>query len=147
METDREERGHNLRAQRLPGWESAGSVAGSGCRPRIAEVDGGEASISRSANGIVQPSFLASASTFAASWAISLVNGCIGIAAKTVSESLAHFRACSGLSAMQAVLQFDHGNGREHEFGFSVLTFECRQQLAYRSGVTLGADQDAGVQD
>jgi len=25
-----------------------------------------------------------------------------------------------GLSAMQAVLQFDHGNGREHDLGFSV---------------------------
>lgn len=52
-----------------------------------------------------------------------------------------------GLSAMQAVFQFDHGNGREHDFGLAVLTFECRQQFAYRSGVTLGGDQHPGVED
>src|SRR5579864_2512986 len=35
------------------------------------------------------------------------------------------------LGAMQAVLEFDHGNGREHDFGFSVLVFKCGQQLTH----------------
>ena len=48
---------------------------------------------------------------------------------------------------MQAVFQFDHGNGREHDFRLAVLTFECRQQFAYRSGVTLGGYQHPGVED
>jgi hypothetical protein len=36
---------------------------------------------------------------------------------------------------MQAVLQFDHGNAREHDLGFSVLGFERGQLtgLASRS--------------
>ena len=52
-----------------------------------------------------------------------------------------------GLGAMQAVFQFDHGNGRERDFGLAVLAFECCQQFAYRSGVTLAGDQYPGVQD
>ena len=45
-----------FRAEERPGWESAGSVAGSGCRPR-SRSEGRSAPISRSANGIVLPSF------------------------------------------------------------------------------------------
>jgi hypothetical protein len=48
---------------------------------------------------------------------------------------------------MQAMLQFDHGNGRKHDLCLSVFVFECGQQLTYRSGVTLGADQHPGVED
>jgi hypothetical protein len=51
------------------------------------------------------------------------------------------------LGPMQAVLQFDHGDDREHDLGFAVLVFECGQQFAYRLGVTLGGDQHPGVED
>jgi hypothetical protein len=56
-------------------------------------------------------------------------------------------RLLGGLGAMQAMLQFDHGNGREHDFGFFVLVFECGQQFTHWPGVTLGADQYPGVED
>ncbi len=56
-------------------------------------------------------------------------------------------RLFRGPGAMQAVLQLDHGYGREHNFGFPVLVFEYRQQFAYRLGVTLGGDQHSGVED
>jgi hypothetical protein len=46
-------------------------------------------------------------------------------------------RLLSGMGAMQAVLQFDHRDGRQHDLGFAVLVFECGQQFAYRLGVTL----------
>jgi hypothetical protein len=52
-----------------------------------------------------------------------------------------------GLGAMQTVLQFDHRNGREHDFVFSMLAFECGQQFTYRPSVTLGGDQHPGVED
>jgi|HubBroStandDraft_6_1064221.scaffolds.fasta_scaffold1422647_2 hypothetical protein len=48
---------------------------------------------------------------------------------------------------MQAVLQFDHSYGREHDVGFSLLLFECEEQIANRSGLTLGIDQHPGVED
>ena len=48
---------------------------------------------------------------------------------------------------MKAMLPFDHGNGREHDLGFSVLVFECGQQLTHWPGVALGGDQHAGVKD
>ena len=51
------------------------------------------------------------------------------------------------LGAMQPVFQLDHGNGREHDFGFSVLAFEDGQQLTYRPGVTLASDQHPRVED
>lgn len=75
------------------------------------------APLNRSAKGIVRPICRAAASILAASWAISLVNGSTGIAAKTVSRYSRRFRALSSLGAKQAVLQFDHGNGGEHDFG------------------------------
>ncbi|MDR3698097.1 MAG: hypothetical protein P4L56_00595 [Candidatus Sulfopaludibacter sp.] len=56
-------------------------------------------------------------------------------------------RLLIGLGAVQAVLQFDHGNGREHDFGLSVFVFQCGQQRTYRLGVTLGGDQHPGVQN
>lgn len=52
-----------------------------------------------------------------------------------------------GLGAMQAVLQFDHGNGRQHDLGFSVLVFERGEQFTHRSGVALSGDQHAGIKD
>jgi hypothetical protein len=48
---------------------------------------------------------------------------------------------------MEAVVQFDHGNGREHDFGFSVLVLEYGQQLTHRPSVTLDVDQHPGVED
>ncbi|MGB7759901.1 MAG: hypothetical protein WBL61_08735 [Bryobacteraceae bacterium] len=48
---------------------------------------------------------------------------------------------------MQAVLQFNHGNRREHDLGFSALLFDRRKQAAYRFGFTLGDDQHTGIED
>ena len=47
-------------------------------------------------------------------------------------------RLFRGLGAMQAMLQFDHSNGREYDFRFAVLMFECGQQLTYRLGRLTG---------
>jgi hypothetical protein len=104
--------------------------------------------MSRSANGIVQPVCRASASIFAASWAIALgerfhrdrcVNG--------VQIRPPLCRLLRGSGVVQAVFQFDDGNGGEHDFGFSVLVFEYRQQFTDRLGVSLGGDQHPGVED
>jgi hypothetical protein len=48
---------------------------------------------------------------------------------------------------MEAVFQFDHGNGREHDLGFPVHLFKAGQQLTHRLGTTLGGNEHAGVED
>jgi hypothetical protein len=48
---------------------------------------------------------------------------------------------------MQTVFQFDHGNPRDDDLGFSVLLFEFQQHSADRFGATLGGDQNARVED
>jgi hypothetical protein len=48
-----------------------------------------------------------------------------------------------GLGAMQSVLQFNHGDGREHDFSFAVFVFECGQQAAHWPGFTLSGNQNA----
>jgi hypothetical protein len=52
-----------------------------------------------------------------------------------------------GLGAMQAMFQFNHGDGREYDFSFSVLMFEFGQEFTHRLGVTLSGDQNPGVED
>jgi hypothetical protein len=81
---------------------------------------------------MTRPLCFVSASIFAAAWANSLVNGSTGIAAKTVSRYPRRFCASSAVlvSAMEAVLQFDHGNGREHDLGFAVHLFKAGEQAA-----------------
>jgi hypothetical protein len=69
------------------------------------------------------------------------------MAEKTVSRYSRLLRASSAVLARWAVLQFDYGNGRKHDVGFSVLPFQRSQQFAHRPDVTLGGDQHAGVED
>ena len=51
------------------------------------------------------------------------------------------------VGTVETVLQFDYGNGREHDFRFTVHLFERGQQFTDGSGITLGGDQHAGVED
>src|SRR5271165_990362 len=114
------ERGRGLRAQRLPGWESAGSVAGSGA-DRIAEVEGGGADqqIRKRNRATELPGIRVN------------LRGKLGHLRgerfyrdrrENGIEVLAPLPGLlRGLSAMQAVFQFDHGNGREHDFGLAAL--------------------------
>jgi hypothetical protein len=45
------------------------------------------------------------------------------------------------------MLQLDHGDGGEHDFGFTVDLFQGNQQVTHRSGVTLGDDEHTGIQN
>jgi hypothetical protein len=45
------------------------------------------------------------------------------------------------------VLQFDHSNGGEYDFGFAVHLFKPGQQFTHRFGITLGGNEHAGVED
>lgn len=50
------------------------------------------------------------------------------------------------LGAVDAVLQFDHANRRENDFGHAVLLLKPVQQHAHGKLLTLGEDEHAGVQ-